>query len=132
MKLWEHMLNGAKQGPQVFNAFFGIDEGSCAMGAVAKSTGIASFRLADGEDLCQMFPELRKYAECPEKNDNCIINHYYRYSLSNVIVCLNDHHRWSRQRIAEWLANRELKFTESKTVNRVESKPVTELIKELK
>lgn len=113
MKLWEAMLEGAKAGPQLFGSLSDGNGGTCAMGAVMKGGGLeVLFHSIEVESsLVTRFPELHENAVCPE--DACYICH--GNVLLNVIVTLNDDHRWSRQRIAEWLANRELVFAESKT-----------------
>lgn len=103
MKLWEAMLEGAKKGPQLFGVSLLPSGESCAFGAIYLGAGINPHR----ERLQDHFPELDRETICPEAD--------HRNTLSGVIVHLNDEHNWSRQRIAEWLANRELKFKPMET-----------------
>lgn len=112
MKLWEAMLKGAKKGPQLFNTQ-GIGDGSggsCAYGAIVAGFG---YRLPSEMD--EVFPELNSSATCPEGPCDYFTSAGRRFlcspdSVGRAIVHLNNDHRWSRQRIAEWLANRDLKF----------------------
>jgi hypothetical protein len=119
MKLWQAMLEGAKLGPQVFghaNSDKG-DGGTCAIGAVCKAVGVSNAEMVWNNGLNNLYPELLSASNCPQCENKGFEywGFWYEFNLQRVIVHLNNDHRWSRQRIAEWLANRELKFIESKT-----------------
>lgn len=104
MKLWRTMLDGAKKGPQVFGKWHDGNGGTCAMGAIMLGCGhvFDSHAWYDAyRDIMERFPELRLYAECPA-NSMCTV--LRPSTLAEVIMHLNDRHRWSRQRIAEWLS----------------------------
>lgn len=111
MKLWEAMLNGAKLGCQVFGKLSDGEGGTCALGAVM--VGIGTRPSAFSADLTTMeYPELMAPATvCIACGEPPRAGGELDLTLWGLIVHLNNDHRWSRQRIAEWLANRELKVT---------------------
>lgn len=116
MKLYEAMLKGAKQGPQVFGEWSNGGTGTCAMGAVMLGCGfqINSHDWYDGFVIVRnLYPELGEPAECPISS-TCRHCDGFDPSLMDVIMHLNDKHEWSRQRIAEWLSG--TKVTEAKPV----------------
>lgn len=83
------------------------------MGAIGRGTGGSGLENRDllSDRLKAIFPELNRKAGCPLGCEHSFAGWYgSQYSLASIIVHLNNGHRWSRQRIAEWLANRELKF----------------------
>lgn len=107
MKLWEAMLAGAKAGAQLFGRRHDDHGGSCALGAIEIASG-------DGKMAESSFKELDgKHVTCIECGRDLLacsgISSYTR-TLAGQVAHLNNDHRWSWQRIAEWLANRELKF----------------------
>lgn len=109
MKISEAMRKGAKMGPQLFNKNNDGYGGSCAMGAV--QLGIAPGIL----ECSDAWEPLKGLRSCPF--DNCSAPftngtdyfgspHVMAWSPRNVgqvIVHLNNDHRWTRERIAGWI-----------------------------
>ena len=121
MKLWEAMLKGAKMGPQLFNEQRDGRGGSCAYGALILGLDGPVEYAIDEPCLIWSFPELAYPCACPAGPCASYTSGQTLYKnapgiLQDVIVHLNNDHMWSRQRIAEWLANRELKFKESQPI----------------
>ncbi len=94
MKLSIGIAMGAMLKPQGFGYDSGLEGAitSCALNAAAEAEG------CKWEALFERHPYLRTQLElCPV----CDI----KGSLSNIIALhLNDRHRWSRERIADWVA----------------------------
>lgn len=67
----------------------------------------------------ELFPELLMSCDCPV-DAMCTV--FGNAHLLEVIMHLNDKHRWSRQRIAEWLSG--TKVTENETIKRSAKEPV--------
>lgn len=97
MKLSDAILKGCEIIPrQAFGVAFVDADGekchpedafaACALGAAEIATGL--------QDLSNVYPAFAIY-DCPECGSDI--------RRGSVIVHLNDDHRWSRERIAEWL-----------------------------
>lgn len=117
MTLSEAMRKGAEQRPQAFGGLVLVEEdgvfSTCAIGAVYEAIfgelppflGFDAFdheRSLAYEAIEDLHPAMNDAALCPEcpadaPND-----------LEGVVICLNDTHRWTREKIAEWLAGRGL------------------------
>lgn len=106
MRLYQAMLEGSKRTYQAFGTWHDGDGGTCAMGAVMTGLGYVinahdwyeAFKRMQSE-----FPELMNDASCPECGP--IASMWGKVpTLMDVIMHLNDRHKWSRQRIAEWLS----------------------------
>ncbi len=105
MKLSEAMRLGAMLKPQGFGAMINVWGGTCALGAVADAVGQelvwppAWCPILDVLWLRTRYPILDMFAIDP------VIPGAYsgRLSLADVIVRLNDDHRWTRERIADWI-----------------------------
>lgn len=102
MKISEAMRKGAKMGPQLFGMFGDGTGGSCGQGAIALGAGLATSETlmphltAQARKLLkEYFPELRSISACPA----CPVHLY----VDEGIVHLNDHHKWTRERIAGWI-----------------------------
>lgn len=102
LKLSDAIRLGAMLGPQVFGkSFSGTgDGGSCALGAA--DLAIGRTRLLDAfpwafKPVKQTVPLdlIPDDYPCPEDN------------LTFLIAYLNDHKRWTRERIADWVASLE-------------------------
>lgn len=94
MKLWEAMLKGAKMGPQTFSMFHRFkDNGSCALGAAALGSAFEYGQFRD------VFPavEMQTVSPCP------CLRVSNRNNVGDIVIHLNDWHRWSREAIAEWV-----------------------------
>ncbi len=91
MKLSEAMRLGAMLKPQGFTLWRTADT-ACALDAVALATGTKvtllyhAFRILDRRAICA---------------DSC--GDTKRFDLGTMIVHLNDDHRWTRERIADWI-----------------------------
>lgn len=99
MKLSEAIRLGAMMKPQWFEKLHDGD-GSCALGAAADAIGFVVGELfsVTGKDsihaFFKHFPEMEDKRNCPV----CGLN--IRYS---AIAHLNDFHRWTRERIADFV-----------------------------
>lgn len=92
MKLSEAIRLGAMLRPQAFRKAFD-KEGSCAWGAAKEAVGEL-----DGEPA-QLWPWIvSSFPTCPQ----CGHSHAIGF-VSVVSACLNDNHKWSRERIADWV-----------------------------
>jgi len=90
MTLSEAMRLGAMLKPQGFG-IWRRNEASCAMDAVVDGSG------ATWEMLSQQFPILKiGQLRCP-------VCQSWNTNVGSVIMHLNDHHRWTRERIADWI-----------------------------
>lgn len=93
---------GAVRRPeQAFGDYFVGRRASCALGAAYEGM----YRLADDMSGRRPTNDLVTFFDCLEGPihgcpvDGC----RKRLMLSAMIVHLNDHHEWSRERIADWL-----------------------------
>jgi hypothetical protein len=94
MKLSEAILLGAMMGPQAFRALF-RDDGACALGAALLAVGPASEQSI--RSVFDRWPWASTVsANCPGCGRSC--------PVFGVITHLNDHHRWTREQIAGWVA----------------------------
>lgn len=105
MTLADAMRKGSEQVPQAFRTLFDGDEhvitGACALGAALlgvygpavyyKSSEVAALADAFGSVL-------RRNVSFP-----CSCGEGKVAALEEVVFHLNDHARWSRERIADWL-----------------------------
>ncbi len=106
-KLSDAIKLGSTFLPQAFNAYFNYNEGdftaSCALGAAMHATGVDS----DGFVFFHT-PRiaLKRYAECLGSYQNCPDSNCPMppLPLQMVIAHLNDNHKWTREKIADWLA----------------------------
>jgi hypothetical protein len=104
MRLSEAIRLGALIRPQAFGSYF-YDGRSCALGAAMEAANDVDGRLASMEDFYQRvsipFGELRA---CPAKR--CHWGQHGlndQYGADNLVVHLNDYHRWTRERIADYI-----------------------------
>lgn len=112
----EAMRLGAMLKPQMFGAMFRrqtdiaapgdvlglrrLPDASCAVGGALDAVGLQrAFREMDAGEfkaLVDLWPVLFKPAMCPA----CGISG----AVVNIAMHLNDHHRWTRERTADWVA----------------------------
>jgi hypothetical protein len=108
MKLSDAIREGAKLRPQAFGAYQDALGGSCALGAAYEAFALrdnAAYGVACAEPF---FRERRnpwgtllrtlRDTPCPD----CGYMHY-----EDQITHLNDTHKWTRERIADWVATQE-------------------------
>lgn len=90
MKLSEAIRLGSMLHPQCFDVLEHVVDGktvgTCAIGAASEAGYDISYRNIVGEHDLLMCPS------CPELHD-----------LQEIIEHLNDYHRWTRERIADWI-----------------------------
>jgi hypothetical protein len=96
MTLSEAIRLGSMMKPQTFGIFYdGI--GTCANGAARDACGA----LESFASLETYFPIAASIAKqcpiCGERSDSCADN------LGGLIAHINDDHRWTRERIADWV-----------------------------
>jgi hypothetical protein len=91
----------ARREEQAFGDYFKGRHASCALGAAYEGM----YRLPDNADGTRPTRDLEWFFDCLEGTvrrcpaDGCL----KRLSLASILVHLNDHHRWTRDRIAAWL-----------------------------
>jgi hypothetical protein len=96
MRLSEAILLGAMMKPQGFGGFnkSGV---SCGLEAGLDAVGLMSRPRGNYHAAVQIWPWLRANIECPWCMENQVI-----YDV--IGLCLNDRGKWSRQKIAKWVA----------------------------
>lgn len=112
MKLSEAIRLGAMLRPQAFGAWFSAD-GTCAMGAAMDAVGLTE---SDYHRTWSVWPNtLEIRTRCPESRvEHCTCGP----SLSIVMQCLNDIHRWPREAIADWVEIQEKAWEDPQPVMR--------------
>ncbi len=96
MRLSEAIRLGATLSPQGFGGGEGGPAARCALAAARDATGVA--------DLYSLHREVLSLG--PHR---CLDCGAQRTSTWNMVIHLNDRHRWTRERIADWVATQELK-----------------------
>ena len=101
MKLSEAIRLGAMMRPQAFHHLL-TGGGSCAVGAALEANGIPYdesyvIQLPHDLDVAWCAILLERHA-CP------VDNRAESVRVGDLIVHLNDDHRWTREQIAEWLS----------------------------
>lgn len=114
MKLSEAIRLGAMTGPQTYGMLFNGDS-SCALGAAYRAGGLSKDYSGRGtpiEKLWLAFPILLKRPTIggnhalsgANYNGNCLLA---TGSIGDCIIALNDGFRWTREQIADWVAEQE-------------------------
>jgi hypothetical protein len=100
MKLSEDIRLGAMTGPQVFGTV-SAGSGTCAIGAALVSVGRMDLVVCGWEPLYALWPVLKTLdvTACPQ----CGNKH-----SGSMILHLNDGHKWTRERIADFVETVEL------------------------
>jgi len=103
----EAIREGARLRPQAFGELL-LDGKTCAIGAGLEAMGYAD--IGDSWlDAARKYPYLAIHRTegfpCPIPECFCQPSFLYR-----VVIHLNDHHRWSREQIADWLESEEEKL----------------------
>ena len=93
MRLSEAIMLGSTLSHQVFNRMHDSKGGRCALGAAYHAMGIDQY----DKTVPDIWPWTYERAFCPE-----CANPWPVFML--IAHCLNDGHRWSRERIADWVA----------------------------
>ena len=140
----EAIREGAKLAPQAFNLF--LREGAtCAMGAgihacLDRPVSPFDFFPEALREFCWNNPQY-KYLVTTQAAppcgcegpllEGCVDLAFYRVadnSLNNLIVHLNNHHRWTREAIADWLETEEEKLGFVHLVESESSSPVEQIV----
>jgi hypothetical protein len=96
MKLSEAILLGSTLAPQGFWRFMNSDGHTCAVGAALQAVGAELSDVSSWEQ----FPILNTVGiTCPECGRKPS-----RHPMYYLVSHINDYHRWSREKIAEWVA----------------------------
>jgi len=115
----EAIREGAKLRPQSFRQMY-RDGSTCAIGAgyEAMTGGLEGVSAAVPE---LEYPYLKEPSTCPvsQCQDEDAVD------MTDVIIHLNDSHRWSRADIADWLEKEEEKLGYVTLTERAESEPRT-------
>jgi hypothetical protein len=111
MRLSEAIRLGAMLKPQEFTGAVN-GKGTCALLAATEACGMELFRIPMSTDylppyvdLALRYPFLRNVAACPETYCHRAV---YVKDVMGTIWHLNDSHRWTRERIADWVEQIEL------------------------
>lgn len=98
MKLSEAMRLGAMLKPQAFGISFD-GRGTCALGAAMDALG----KLGTSIWIIQLRPDIRRFqvADCP------VCGRVFNANGNQTIPHLNDDHKWTRERIADWVESLE-------------------------
>lgn len=92
MKLSEAIRLGAMLKPQITNGSTRTTDGSCALGAALDAIGVVA---GHARAVCH-FPITLSLAVHPVTSKPAMM-------VLSVVRELNDHHRWTRERIADWV-----------------------------
>lgn len=99
MRLYEAIRLGSKLHPQGFGGFRNYQGGTivtCAIGAVGEAIGLDLKKNINAERLRHHWPWMfQTSSPCPVCQ--C------EYQVICIITHLNDDHRWTRERIADWV-----------------------------
>jgi len=95
MKLCEATFLGSKLKPQAFHAF-SFQGATCALGAVLDAIGKLDENSYDVQPILEQWPWANMCPGCPACDD------YLLYTVTGIMAHLNDEHRWTRERIADW------------------------------
>ncbi len=90
--------------PQAFSQLVNKSNGqmrTCALGAALEAIGKLDERDPDQQLRNRFGNDVTELVECP-------LCEGYRYNLLGLVAHLNDEHRWTRERIADWLETYEL------------------------
>ncbi len=114
MKLSDGIILGTTLGPQIFGKYFDDDHrGGCALGSALIAAGAtpAAFPLewewARNRRECEATPPC-----------GCVTPDIGGYSADIIIVHLNDKHKWSREKIAEWVRSIEPEYSSCPEVDK--------------
>lgn len=110
MRLSEAMRKGAKVTSQTFGILWGSlfadsdgntnNGSSCALGvALIGATPQLNHMYSTTCSMLWPWTETQK-ATCPDEKCK---NMQENWPIANVVIHLNDHHRWTREEIADWL-----------------------------
>lgn len=97
MRLSDAIRLGAMMKPQAFNST--EEDGSCALRSAADAVGIGNDKdgILNYSEIEYRFPITLQPHGCPQCTDRRIIH------VEDAIWHLNDTHRWTRERIADWV-----------------------------
>lgn len=113
MKLSVAIRLGAMIRPQGRHAYLRHGK-SCAVGAALEAIGVPlkdlgndMFERTSEHEAAEEFarrPEFKEWSQINAKaNQVCPSCSKDQGSVTNAIVCLNNEHRWTRERIADWV-----------------------------
>jgi hypothetical protein len=108
LSLSDAIRKGAKYGPQLYSTYLHAKTddgsiGSCALGAAWLGAGKTTRHTCNMLSMKVLFPQLlRRICSCPMDCSGPDL-----YDVARVVTHLNDHHRWTREAIADWVARLE-------------------------
>ncbi len=106
MKLSEAIRLGAMMKPQAFKAYH--SDGACALQAASEACGIVPLAgIHEESPLMIPYPQLRRQFPVLDLDMSCCDKRCFQQwnitDMMSVIWHLNDDHRWTRERIADWV-----------------------------
>ena len=102
MRLSEAIRLGAMLGPQCFGDGFGPNNATCAIGAALLAAGQKDSSVS----IWEVFPITSLPYKCPVCGAGSNYLHI-KHGFGWAITHLNDAHRWTRERIADWVEGEE-------------------------
>ena len=107
---------GATMKPQAFGMMW-LAGGSCAVGAAYEAIGVTQYDFYNGRGaLPELWRIFGRKMPCPDCNEP----HF------GIISHLNDQHRWSREKIADWVELHEPMPQPESTIEELEAKTTPE------
>lgn len=103
MRLSDAIRLGGMASKQAFGKLMAADGATCAIGSACLAVGIETRYLME-----ELIPPDELNARLPLMSDPCAVpcpvGDCGGYSsVGDLIVHLNDHHRWTREEIADWV-----------------------------
>lgn len=108
MRLSEAIRLGAMVSRQAFQQLMSYDGGTCALGAAAEAMGVHPLIHEDMRIsvLRARYPTLNDKATCPACSPLMrALRRIRRHEIDveDVVIHLNDDHRWPREHVAAWV-----------------------------
>ena len=113
MRLSEAILLGSVGTGQAFGKLKDEQGNTCAYGSALAAEGI-QVTIYRAFEILIIIPLEWNWAFCTHTHcpvEGCTFDfHNCTRPYIDVVIRLNDHHKWSRPRIAEWVAQEEVRF----------------------
>lgn len=106
--LSQAIREGAKLRPQIGGTMH-APAGSCAIGAASEALFEGNRFVPGYHEVAEVFPYIEHVSiKCPAESE--CTDEIGTKPLGSIVVHLNDHHRWTREAIADWLETEEEKL----------------------
>lgn len=109
------ILEGCKLSPRQAYGYYNVDGATCAMGAAQLAVGyiVTQFNSEAADKLTQLWAghddryHQLQLGICPACSKTFGERCWSAYLMHNLVPHLNDNHRWTREHIAEYVAEQE-------------------------